>query len=111
MRPNIIKAHNPDERFEAEVIEVKQGSFPSVTLKLKVRKTAKAGEFRNKLRYGKVIEAPIAYSVSEAGVDLTRDDNKRNLVSWYLTKGDRIVFHPLAIDADKLQIDWVSRQE
>jgi hypothetical protein len=111
MRPSILKEHSADERYEAEVIEVKQAVFPSVTLKLKVRKTAKAGDLRTKLRYGKVIEAPVVYTVNEGSVDLTRDDNKRNLASWYLNKGDRVLFHPLAADADKLQIDWIARQE
>jgi hypothetical protein len=110
MRPNVIKEHNAEERYEAEVVEVKQATFPTVVLKLKVRKTAKAGDLRNKLRYGKVIDAPVIYTVNEAGVDLTRDDNKRNLVSWYLTKGDRVLFHPLAADAEKFQIDWIVRQ-
>ncbi|MBI5508423.1 MAG: hypothetical protein HY903_06705 [Deltaproteobacteria bacterium] len=111
MRPSIIKEHNADERYEAEVVEIKQGTFPTVMLKLKVRKTARAGALRTKLRYGKVIEAPVAYTVGEGGVDLTRDDNKRNLVSWYLTRGDRVLFHPNALDAERLEIDWITRQE
>ena len=111
MRPSIIKEHNPGERYEGEVLEVKQQGFPAVTVKLKVRKTAKEGDLRNKLRYGRIVEAPIVFTVTETGVDLSREDNKRNLVSWYLTKGDRVLFHPLAVDAEKLQIDWIARQE
>jgi hypothetical protein len=110
MRPTVIKEHNAEERYEGEVVEVKQAAFPSVIIKIKVRKTAKAGDLRNKLRYGKVIEAPVIYTVNDAGVDLTRDDNKRNLASWYLAKGDRVLFHPLAVDAEKYQIDWIVRQ-
>ncbi len=111
MRPNVIKDHDPSERYEAEVLEVKQGSFPTVTLKLKIRKTAKAGALKSKLKLFKVVEAQVAYTVIDSSVDMNRAENRRNLVGWFLTKGDKISIHPTEASADKYEIDWLARQE
>ena len=104
-----IKDHDPAERLEAEVLEIKQGAFPSVTLKLKVRRIAKAGPLKDTLSRGKIIEAPVAFTVGDTGVDLTLEVNKRNLASWYLAKGDRVTIHPAVAEADRIQIDWITR--
>jgi hypothetical protein len=103
-----IKDHDPKERFEAEVVAVKQEAFPNVVLTLKMRRPGRASPLRKKLYWGKVIEAPVVYNVGSVGVDLSDEQNRQNLVAWYLEKGDRIKVHPIAV-GDAFQVDWLAR--
>jgi hypothetical protein len=103
------------ERVEAEVLEVRRGNFPSVVLKLRVRKAAETGPMAKPLHKGRVFEGTLMF-VGAAGtaLDLGRDENRRNLVAYYLAPGDKVVVHPVSGAAanqfDRLNVDWIERQ-
>ncbi|MBI3178071.1 MAG: hypothetical protein HYZ27_00320 [Deltaproteobacteria bacterium] len=105
-----IKDHDAGERIEVEVIEAKRGTFPEVTLKLKVRRVAKSGPLKKKLKSGQVIEAAVLFHGSQAGIDLWAGQNQRNLAAFYVSSGDRITVHPVAREGDAIAIDWIERK-
>lgn len=102
--------HEPDERLEAEVLEVTKGAFPSVTLRLRVRRPAKAGELRKQLGTAKSFEASVRYAQAGEAIDFAAAATQRNLAAVYLDKGDRIFVHVVAVGADSYELDWVERK-
>lgn len=104
-----MKEPKADERFEAEVLKVKQGTFPNVVLKLKMRKAGRENPLHKKLYYGKIIDAKVQYFPENDKVDLTRKCNQRNLVSWFLKKGDKVQVHPVLVDETNFKVDWIAR--
>ncbi|MEE8410650.1 MAG: hypothetical protein V3T05_13700 [Myxococcota bacterium] len=113
-KPRIIKEHDQKERLEAEVVSVKRGAFPLVTLKLKIRRNALAGPLKSKLRRGKVVEAQVVFATTATdiggGIDLRQPVNQANLVAWYLERGDRVNVHPIVGSGDTIEIDWIARK-
>lgn len=105
-----IKEHDPTERVEAQVVEVKRGAFPQVVLKLKVRTVARSGPLVKRLQPGKVIEAPVIFEGGSSGVNLYEAQNQRNLAAYYLSPGDKVTVHPAAGDGETVVIDWLSRK-
>jgi hypothetical protein len=100
-------AHGPDERFEAEVIDVTRGVFPQVKLKLRIKKVAKSGALKGKLVKNKVVEAPVVVSQG----DLGSADGQRNLAGYYLMKGDRVSLHAIEPKDGELAVDWLERRQ
>ena len=108
--PRVIKAHDPKERVTAEVLAVTRGQFPYAVLKLKLRSSAKAGPLKKALKKGKVITAAVVLSTTGGDiVDYAEKNTQRNVVAYYLTKGDRISIHAVAITGGKVEIDFVER--
>ncbi len=105
-----IKEHDALERIDVEVLDVKRGTFPEVTLKLKVRRVAKSSAFKKKLKSGQVIEVAVLFHGSQAGVDLWAAQNQRNLAAFYVAQGDRLTVHPVAREGDAIGIDWIERK-
>lgn len=102
--------HDAAERCEAEVLAVTRGAFPQVTLKLKVRKSAKAGPLRAKLRAGKVLEVPVLLAGGGSAIDLAQALNQTNLGAYYLHKGDRVMLHALEAQKGSIAVDWIERK-
>ena len=102
--------HEPDQRFMAQVVGVERGTFPSVNLRLRITRLAKTGDMRKKLRVGRVIDAQVHYSSDDGKVNLNLPVNQRNLVAYYLEKGDRVLIHPVAADNGAFAVDWIMRQ-
>ncbi len=100
-----IQDHDPKLRFEAEVVEVKRGDFPNVTLKLKMRRGDRSNPLAKKLYYGKVIEAVVVFAAGE----LTGAVNRRNLAAWYLEPGDRVIVRPTAVSDTRYEVDYLVR--
>jgi hypothetical protein len=109
MGPRAIRGHDANARFEADVVAVKYGAFPQVSLKLKMRKGGRSSPLRKQLYYGKIIDAVVVYNINSSVVDLGDQANRRNLAAWYLKKGDRIQMHPVAAGAN-FEIDWLTRK-
>ncbi|MBN1959456.1 MAG: hypothetical protein JW841_00800 [Deltaproteobacteria bacterium] len=105
-----IPAPNADERFEAEVLEAKQGVFPQVTLKLKVRRPPKNGPFKKTFRHGKIVKLPILLAGVDGSIDYSQPVTQRNLVAYYVKRGDRIFVHAFKGEKDELAIDWIERK-
>jgi hypothetical protein len=105
--------HEPTERMEAEVLEVRRGEFPSVVLKLRVRKAAGTGPLAKPLHRGSVFEGTPVFVGAPVPLDLGPDQNRRNLAAYYLAPGDRVVVHALvgatAEPLDRLSVDWIER--
>lgn len=109
MPARAIKPHDPAERADAEVMEIKQGVFPSVALKLRIKRSAGAGPLKAKLQKGKTIEATVVYAAADGSMDVSAPENQRNMVAWYLSRGDRISLHAAANGA-AIEIDWLERK-
>jgi hypothetical protein len=107
--PGGIGVHDPKERVEAEVVTVTRAAFPLVVLKVKIRRSAKAGPLKTKLRRGKVLELPVVYATTSDGLDLRVETNRQNLVAYYLERGDRINLHVVAGEDDVFEADWLAR--
>jgi hypothetical protein len=107
--PRTLAAHDPGERFEAEVVAVRPGAFPQVKLELKMRKGGRKSALRKKLYYGKLIEASVVYNVADGLVDLGDEANRRNLGAWYLKKADRVYIHVVEVNGG-YEIDWLTRK-
>jgi hypothetical protein len=107
--PGPIGTHDPKERVEAEVLDVARAAFPLAVLKVKIRRSAKAGALKTTLRRGKVLELPVVYATTADGLDLRNDTNRQNLVAYYLEKGDRVSLHVVAGKDDVLEVDWLAR--
>lgn len=101
--------HDASERLEAEVLEVQRGAFPNVTLKMKVRRSAKNGPLMKKLSSGKVFAAAVLFTSASGSVDFSIDANQRNVVAFHLQRGDRVFVHPVA-DGEVFSIDWIERK-
>jgi hypothetical protein len=108
--PRSIGKHDPKERIQAEVIEVKPGQFPNVTLKLRLRSTVRHGALKGKLRAGRVVEAPVILTSADGAVDFNKSENQRNLVGFYLSRGDRVTVHLVSADEKALEIDFIERR-
>lgn len=110
--PRVIDEHDPKERVQAEVVAVARGPFPTANLKLKLLSAVKTGPLKKKLRKGKTVEAAVILPTSGGNViDYEQESAQRNVVAYYLTKGDHVTVHAIA-DADgKMEIDFIERAE
>lgn len=106
-----IAQHDPGERCDAVVLEVERASFPSVTLKLKVKSSAKKGPLKKKLKYGKVFDAAVVLESGASGIDFNKPATQRNLGAYYLEKGDKITVHAIPGKDDAIELDWVERKK
>ncbi len=93
-----------DNMVEAEVVDVSRGAFPQVSLKLKVKKNAKAGPLKEKLDKGDTFSGAVMVSTN-----LTDPKNQRNLGAYYLKKGDKVSVHAQP-KGDAYEVDWVERK-
>lgn len=103
---------DPHEAFEAEVVEVKRGTFPQVTLRLRVLRPATRGPLAKPLSKGRVIEGSVIYVGGGQPLDLQNADNRRNLGAFYLVAGDKVVAHAqpgAGGQFDRVGLDWVER--
>lgn len=115
-KPQLLTAlipHEPTERLEAEVIEVKRGTFPAVGLKLKIRRAPKAGPYAKQLVGNKDFIAVIAFSGKQQMVDMSNEQNQRNAGAFYLQPKDRVFVHVNQLDAkgNAASIDWIERSQ
>jgi hypothetical protein len=109
-KPRVIKEHDPTERFKAEVIAIKRGEFPLVTLKVRVRSSPKKGALRARLRRGTIVSGAVVMQSTAAGVDFNVTPSQRNLVAYYLAKGDEVMVHGLPHSSGDIEIDWIIRR-
>jgi hypothetical protein len=98
------------ERFDAEVVEITRGSFPQVTLTLRVRKLPSAGSLVGKITIGKIMEMPVMLVGEGGNVDFGQKATQRNLAAFYAKKGDRVIVHAITNDNGSMVIDWVERK-
>jgi hypothetical protein len=109
-RPRIIKDHDAAERVVAKVVEVQRGAFPTVTLKLEVKKGAKAGALKDRLKKGSVIAAQVVLASKDgSSIDLASNASQRNVGAYYLVPGDSVSAHLIPGDGDAIELDFVER--
>ena len=107
----VLAPHDPKERFTADVLEVKLGEFPHAELKVRVRRSARAGEHKSSFRRGKVLRATVLFAGPMSAFDLSNAYNKRNLIVNYLKRGDRVILHALPTANGKaFEIDFIERR-
>lgn len=107
---SIFAEHDAAERANAEVVRVSRGEFPAVTLKLRIRTSARTGPMKKLLRRGKLFEAPVLLTANGEFIDLTAVHNQRNLVGFYLIRGDRVSIHTIEGEGGTVRIDWIERR-
>jgi hypothetical protein len=108
-RPRIIADHDPNERITCQVVEVKRGAFPAVTLKLKVKKSAKSGPLKDQLKVGKTLEGEVVLAGDSGAIDFNSAASQRNLAAFYLAPGDNVTIHAVPLEGAALELDWVER--
>lgn len=104
-----IKDHDPSERFEAEVVEVRRNEFPAATLRLKVARSAKTGPLNKKLVKGQIIDGAVVMAGTPSQIDLASSHSQRNMGAYYLSKGDHVIVHFVEASANTFEIDWLER--
>lgn len=116
-KPHVFQEHDPHERFDADVMEVRRGAYPMVVLKLRVRRAAESGVWQKEMRKGRIIEATVLLPSGTATIDLNDPAMRRNLGAFYLASGDKVALHALAKPAEKgrtqydtINVDWIERQ-
>jgi hypothetical protein len=107
--PRVIKDHDPSERLTAQVVEVKRGAFPMVSLRLKLKSVPKAGPFAQQLKKGKVIDGDVVLQGDSGAVDFQAAASQRNLAAYYLVPGDQVTVHAAAAEGELFEIDFVER--
>lgn len=101
--------HEPTERFEAEVVEVARGDYPSVALKLRIKRAPKSGPYAKTLSADKVITGAVVFTGDKAP-DLNAPNNQRNVGAVYLQPHDRVFAHVNQLNAKGIaSIDWIER--
>lgn len=99
-----------DSRFEAEVLSVEKKEFPRVVLKLKVRGRAGDVTVRKEYRRNSVFTAPVLMTGGDGAIDFDAERTRRNLVAYYLERGDRVFVHAIKDESDRPHIDWIERK-
>lgn len=99
-----------NSRFEAEVVSVEKKEFPRVVLKLKVRGRAGDPTVRKEYRRNSVFVATVLMAGGNGAIDFDAERTRRNLVAYYLERGDRVLVHAIKDDNQRPHIDWIQRK-
>ncbi|MEL6760362.1 MAG: hypothetical protein AAFP04_08140 [Myxococcota bacterium] len=102
---------NANARFEAEVLSVDRKEFPQVILKLRVRRRAADAAVRKVFKQNAIFAAPVLLAGGSGQIDYDADRTKRNLVAYYLERGDRVVVHTIRDENARPHIDWIQRRK
>lgn len=104
-KPTPMAALTPEvgTLFEADVVEVVRGTFPVVSVKVRLKKLAKNVTFKNKLRYGNMVEAVVKLG------NIRERQTQQTLGAYYLKKGDRVSVRLLERDEGGYATDWLER--
>ncbi|MBC7794175.1 MAG: hypothetical protein H7Z43_10745 [Clostridia bacterium] len=101
--------HEPTERFEAEVLEVVRGDYPSVALKLKIRRGPKTGSLIKALATDKVVTGLVVFTGDKAP-NMAAETNQRNAGAYYTQPKDRVFVHVTQLsNKGAATIDWIER--
>lgn len=100
--------HEPAERFEAEVVDVARGEYPSVAVKLRVKSAPKAGPYAKVLTNGKVIGGTVVFT-GDKSPNLGAEGNQRNAGAFYVQPKDRVFVHVTDLKGQIATIDWIER--
>lgn len=109
--PAAPAVRQPEERFECDVVDVKRGAFPVVSLKLRVRVAPADAKLSPTFKVGMPLELPVNVTgAAGASFDPTKPDQQRNLAAYYLKKRDRVEIHATALPSGGYEIDWIERK-
>lgn len=110
-KPQLMAAllpHDATDRFEAEVLEVQRGEYPSVALKLKVKRSPKTGPFAKALAADKIVTGLVVFT-GEKAVNMAAEGNQRNAGAFYIQPKDRVFVHLTQLTDKGATIDWIER--
>lgn len=106
----LIGEHDHRERWVGQVIYIERMEFPQVRIKVRVRVPPWAGKHRAEFRKHRVLKLQVLYPSINGQIDFKDPATHRNLLGYYLSPGDRVVFHALAPREDGIVVDWLERR-